>query len=463
MVGGRQPNISPATAERENQEMRRVVESPKEGSSELEECAKQTERNECVQEKPSECVEQVENGMVHSVELEENTAETMRAKRRTKSAGFRQIAVSYAKMLLFGMGYGLIALVYWILTSLTTSYNSELGFISLSCMFSASFVLLVLGPSIVTLFGVKTCLLSTALGAVVLSVSYFYPSWYTVLPASVLLGVVYALIFTSAGLFVEGEAHSCVDKAGVDLVIYRGRFSAIYLCFDGAGSIVAGITTAAILFLQGDASGVGDGSTVTNTTTVQLPNMTTWTPNISSDVHSSACRDLPLSAVSLPAGSTKYYIVVAACTIAAVLAVLVMAVLRTHKQYGCKICAFGLKGGLRHIAVHTVKVLKQMSTPPFTLLAPTPVHIGLSAAFFFGTFTKVRTHAYIYHSLSHTTPGTSILCSLYSQGRWVDTHTRTHTRTHTCTHTHMHERMHAHTHTLHTCTHKHIVLKILQL
>ena len=396
MVGGRQTSTCLATAQRDD---RTAVsaESPKEGSSDREECngyvgVEQTERSGRVLQRPSECVEQVENGAVPRMEREDNTSGAM----RSKWARSRQIAVSYAKMFLFGVGYGLTALVYWIVTSVSTSYNADLGFVSLSSFFIAMGIFLILGPAIVTLVGAKACFLGTALGGLVLSLTYFYPSWYTVLPAAILWGTLYAPIFPSAGVFMEGEAHRCVDKAGVNLVTYRGRFSAMYMFFDGAGSVLAGVTITTILFIQGDADATDAGSTAVNLTLTQAP-------NTSSDAHTLACRDLPLSRVSLPAGSTNYYIIIAACTAASVLAVIVMSVLKTPRKYGCRVCAFGLKGALRHMAVHSVKVLKQMSTPPFVLLAPTPVHIGLSTGFFFGTFTKV--------------------------------HTRTHTHVHTCTHT----------------------------
>ena len=295
----------------------------------------------------------------------------------------KSLASSYVKVALFGVGAHLISVAYWVLSSLTTSYNADLGSFSLSALYVSNISSFFLAPSLVNILGSKACALLSGLCAFVFASSYFYPSWYTIMPSSIVHGFASAILFTTLGVVKNDEVRKVVEEKKVDEVTYHGRFSAIAAVAASSAAIVGGIVTVATLSVQQDGwaydnatNGSVNGSLSHNTTLELLPKK--------------ACANLSTATAAASANTINYYILVAVCTLATLLSVVVFSIARGAAYHQCKVCSFGMKSALRDIAVYAARVLKQATTPAYGMTLPLWLLLGLITAYFFGVFTKVR-------------------------------------------------------------------------
>ena len=295
------------------------------------------------------------------------------------------LASSYLKIVLFGMGAHLISVAYWVLSSLTTSFNANLGSFSLAALYCSHIGSLILSPSLVNIMGAKASSILSGLGAFSFTASYFYPSWYTIMPSSLVMGFAQSLMFTSLLVTKSDEVRRVVEKWNLDEVAYHGRFSAISAVACNSSAIVAGVVTVATLSYQPG----------------QLASYNSTRMNDNGSVFYNATEELlPRECVTLSATSSaastdgiNYYILVGVCSFAALLSVVIYSITRGAAYHECNFCSFGPKKVLLDIATYSVTVVKQASTPAYGLFLPLCVFHGMMSAFFFGVFSRVRMFA----------------------------------------------------------------------
>lgn len=280
----------------------------------------------------------------------------------------KTLAASYSVVGMFGLGCHLINAAYWVLASVTTSFNAELGSFSLAALYIAFIGSLVIAPILVTFFGAKTCSVLSGLCVLVFTASYFYPSWYTIMPSSIVQGFGYGLLYTTLGVMKNDEVRRVVEKLKVDEATYQGRFSAILSFSCNAAAIVAGVVSVSTLHAQHTLNGTA-----------------TYQHNASE-----GCVPLSNSTASAAVNSTSYTILVAVCTAIAFLSFVTFSVTRGSVYHQCGVCSFGLKEAIRRATTHSADFLKQLTTPAYASVIPLRLLQGAGNAYFFGVFTKVR-------------------------------------------------------------------------
>ena len=313
---------------------------------------------------------------------EEETKNCNSKKAFPSRGGTKSLASSYTKVALFGVGAHLISVAYFVLVSLTTSYNADLGSYSLSAMYASQIVSLLVTPSLVNIFGSKACSVMSGLCALVFASSYMYPSWYTIMPSSLVQGFACGLIFATLVVTKNDEVRRIVEEKKVDEVAYHGRFGAICSVAFNSSAIVAGIITIATLSDQDDAppahnaTGGGNGSVSYNATEqLFLPACAAKTSSTNSAVSSHY--------------NINYYILVGVCTLATLLSIVIFSIGRGAAYHQCRVCSFGPRSVLRDIVTYATRVLKQATTPAYGMTLPLWLLHGALAAYFFGVFTKV--------------------------------------------------------------------------
>ena len=281
----------------------------------------------------------------------------------------KSMATSYAKVVVLAVGFGLICTTYFVLNSLTTSLQAEIGSFCLAALYFGWLTALFISPSLVGILGAKTCALVSSVCTLIYSASYFHPSWYTLMPSSLGMGIGYGFLYTAAGTIKNDEVQRSVEQWKVDPMIYQGRFSAIIVSFGlGASSLLSGVISVVILsFSDYNATSHLNG-------TVDLK-----TPN--------TCNSAQLE-VQLE--DKAYYILVATLATTSLLSIFMVSIMRGAAYHQCNMCSFGLKKVLHTMCTHAVKVFKQAATPAYGLLLPLQLNQGFSTAYFFGVFTKVR-------------------------------------------------------------------------
>ena len=284
------------------------------------------------------------------------------------------ILSSYVKLVTFGVGFCLICVAFFGMSSLTTSFNAELGSLSLASVYIGFLTSLFVTPSLVDILGTKTCAVFSGFCILAYSVSYFHPTWYTLIPSSLDVGVGYGLLFAASGAIKNDEVQKCVERWKVDPETYQGRFSAIIV---GLGVGIAACSSGLMSFVILSFSNV-DHSRPNGSCTVHIPN-TSLTDNTTSTAH--------FASVVSP---TVYYVLVATMTAVSLLCVLTMSIMRGAAYHQCRVCSFGLKRALHSTLTRARKVLKQMFTPAYGLVLPLRMNQGFLIAYFYGVFTKVR-------------------------------------------------------------------------
>ena len=304
---------------------------------------------------------------------------------RSGGQGTKSLASSYMKIALFGTGAHLISVAYWVLISLSTSYNAELGSYSLSALYVSQIGSLFVAPSLVNIIGSKACAVLSGLCALVFTSSYMYPSWYTIMPSSLLQGFASALMFATLVVTKNDEVRRVVEEKRVDEITYHGRFGAIISVAFNSSAIVSGIITVATLSDQHNALGyhrnatTGENDSVSHNATAQLVLQ--------------SCATIASSTSGASANYTSnYYILVALCTFATILAVAIFFVGGGATYHPCRVYSFRLKKALCDVATYAARVLKQATTPAYGMTLPLWLLMGLVTAYFFGVFTKVRSY-----------------------------------------------------------------------
>ena len=283
------------------------------------------------------------------------------------------IVASYVKLVVYAVGFALFNTSFFSLASLTTSFNETLGSISLSIVYAAFPVFLFATPFLVNILGAKTCAVGSGLCVLVYSASYFVPYPYTLVPSSLVAGVGFGLLYTSAGAVKNDEVLWCVEHWKVDPETYQGRFSAIIVSLGlGTAICLAGLVNLVILSAAHVHHSSPNGTCMVDIVNTSLAGYTNMTTHHSSVVSPEA-----------------YYSLVATISAVSLLCILAMSVMRGAAYHQCRVRSFGLKEALRSSATHAVKVVKLACTPAYGLVLPLRLNQGFVAAYFFGVFTKV--------------------------------------------------------------------------
>ena len=94
-----------------------------------------------------------------------------------------------------------------VLSQLQSSINPTVGPISLSLQFASSIIVcLVIAPILFSTTGTRFQFTIASLGYLVYAIANFVPSWYTLIPAAVILGFATGISWAGATLFVPTMA-----------------------------------------------------------------------------------------------------------------------------------------------------------------------------------------------------------------------------------------------------------------
>lgn len=290
---------------------------------------------------------------------------TLRGNDETATRG--SIATSYAKVITLGVGFGLVCLVFWVLSSLTTSFNEEMGSFSMALLFFSFLTSQFYTPAIIDVFGAKASAIGSGITTLFLAASYFYPSWYTLMPSAFAMGLGFGLLYAASGVIKNDEVEKCVNRFRVDPTAYQGRFSAIIIAFGiGLSSLSAGSVTCAILY--------SEGINFTSATNMALQPQ---------------CSTLNTTTTSVQLDRITYLTLVATLTGVSLISIFTFCIMGGAAYHQCRICSRGLRDIFRSSAVRAVKVLKQACTPEYGLVLPLRFNQGFALAYFYGVFTKV--------------------------------------------------------------------------
>ncbi|WAR02410.1 UN93A-like protein [Mya arenaria] len=136
---------------------------------------------------------------------------------------------------------------YLAIQNLQSSLNQAdgLGIISLSCMYACIILSGILAPSIIGFLGEKTVIVVSFICHVVYTCTNFYPTFATLIPSSVLLGLTAGPMWTSQSVYLSDMAYSYAGRKNSDshtiLSKYNGIFFAMYETTQITGNLISSI------------------------------------------------------------------------------------------------------------------------------------------------------------------------------------------------------------------------------
>ena len=110
----------------------------------------------------------------------------------------------FKNLVFFTLAFVLIYSVFLALLSLQSSMNraGSLGVLSMSIMYVGFFVSVLYAPFLVEFCGTKRTLLTVFVAHTLFVIANFYPKWWTMLPATTLLGLLFSPQWTAQSVTI---------------------------------------------------------------------------------------------------------------------------------------------------------------------------------------------------------------------------------------------------------------------
>ncbi|XP_053397637.1 protein unc-93 homolog A-like [Mercenaria mercenaria] len=156
---------------------------------------------------------------------------------------------------------------YLAIQNLQSSLNQEqgLGIISLSCMYACIIISGILAPAIIHVFGEKKILVISFICHVIYVGTNFYPTFATLVPSSVLLGLTAGPMWTSQSVYLADMACSYADRTSKDGHAVLSKFNGIFFAMFETTQITGNLISSLVL-----QQGSYESSSSANETTVKF-------------------------------------------------------------------------------------------------------------------------------------------------------------------------------------------------
>ena len=144
----------------------------------------------------------------------------------------------------------LIYTPYRCLECIQSSLNFEegLGALSIGVLQGGNFIsCLFIGAPFVYKFGPKRSMFISFFSHTLFIIANFHPTWITMMPSSILVGVMSAIIWVAQGTYVTLLAQRYADCSKQGLTIILSKFSAVFHLFWGASSPVGNLLASVVL------------------------------------------------------------------------------------------------------------------------------------------------------------------------------------------------------------------------
>lgn len=156
---------------------------------------------------------------------------------------------------------------YLAIQNLQSSLNQEqgLGLIALSCMYACIICSGILAPAIISVLGEKRILTLAFLCHVIYTGTNFYPTFATLIPSSVLLGLTAGPMWTSQSVYLADMAYSYAGRTNKDGHAVLSKFNGIFFAMFETTQITGNLISSLVL-----QQGGGYNNSAVNVTKVKF-------------------------------------------------------------------------------------------------------------------------------------------------------------------------------------------------
>ncbi|KAL8624697.1 hypothetical protein ACOMHN_038243 [Nucella lapillus] len=151
--------------------------------------------------------------------------------------------------LVVGVAFQLIFTAHFAIQNLQSSLHEEeyLGVSALGCLYATSIFSSIFAPTIIGLLGLKGCLVLAWLTHMLYTLAQFYPTWQTMVPASVLLGALTGPTWTAQGVYVSACAFSFSRRSPHSPYTILSRFNGLFFTMYETRQMLGNILSSIVL------------------------------------------------------------------------------------------------------------------------------------------------------------------------------------------------------------------------
>lgn len=168
----------------------------------------------------------------------------------------------YRSAIVLSASFTAIFTAYLAIQNLQSSLNQEkgLGIISLSCMYACIILSGILAPAVLNIIGEKWSLIIPFICHVIYTGTNYYPTFATLLPSSILLGLTAGPMWTSQSVYLSQKAYSYAERTGKDGHAILSRFNGVFFCMFETTQITGNLISSLVL-KQGDYNSTSSNDT----------------------------------------------------------------------------------------------------------------------------------------------------------------------------------------------------------
>ena len=280
----------------------------------------------------------------------------------TGPAPSRGLGRRWAYKNVFGVGLSFLFLftAFMGLQNLQSSINSSggIGLTNLVILYVFFVLFGFFSPGVLKILGTKYSMLVGLICFLLYTFANFYPSWYLLVPASVLTGMASALLWSAASSHIVEVAVIVSPKLSKDKDHLISLFTGIFFCCFQISQIPGNLASSLVLFPYGGLN----------------------TSNLSGCMHSATSQD---------DFNHKYlYVLYSVYSVSVFVGILccVVMVNQLHENIGFFSSEHKFEVFFKAPLVDLLRIMKESK---MMLLIPAAVFTGLQQAFAFGTFTEV--------------------------------------------------------------------------
>ena len=294
------------------------------------------------------------------------------SRRKSKRWAYKNVyGLSLAYVVLFTAFIGL--------QNLQSSINSAggLGLATLSIVYAMFIAAGFITPAFLKLFGTKYSLLFGFICHLIYTLTNYYPSWYTLVPASILIGFALGPLWAAASTHLAEVAVMVAPSLGKKQDYLISKFTGLFFFFFQFSQVPGNLASSLILFpyTKDDVIDSGVNLNISNESSEESESGGT-------------CNILTSQSFDV----TYLYILVSVYVgfIVTGIVLLLVFVDRLPSNNSFFSAEKKLELYLKEPLIELLKVLKDVK---MLLIAPMVVYNGMELAFAFGTFTEVSTMA----------------------------------------------------------------------
>jgi hypothetical protein len=277
------------------------------------------------------------------------------------------------------------------LQNLQSSINSAqgLGLVTLSLVYGMFILAGFVKPGFLKLFGTKYSLLFGCICHLIYNLTNYYPSWYTLVPASILIGFATGPIWAAANSHVAQVAVFAAPSLGKKQDYLISKFTGIFFFFFQFSQVPGNLASSLILFPYGN--GNNDNFLDANST-----------GNYSNDTDDGELCNV-LNSQSF---DVKFLYILVSVYVGFIIFSIVLLLVFVDRLPTSNNFFSAEKKVELYLKRPLIELLKVLTNVKMLLIAPIVIYGGMELAFAFGSFTEVWSH------IGYCVPHDYVVCIL---------------------------------------------------